>query len=381
MKKFVSYFPNYHDYHFFKDPGQIPYRFSSMGYDTSILTFKNEKEYPNTVKYCKIKFLTTSIESAKNNKIVLRYLFKNSKNIDILNVYHVDWTSLLAAYFFKLFNNKGITYLKMDNCCYTTHYEWEKILISPFYDWNYKQWFKRFLIKNILIKKIDFFSVEDNDSLNRYSRYKEIQNKIFCAYNGYTNDMFNATSTTKFQDKENIILTVGNIGNYSKANDILMDAFAKTASRSNWTLHMAGPVNPEFKPFINDFFIKNPDLKDRIIFHGMLSKELLFSLYNRTKLFILASRWEGFANVFGEAMYYKNAIITSKFVSPREIIRNKCGLVIDELDSSSLAAAILKLIQDPDLLEAYGNNSHDFAVKHLNWDKIAQNIEHKLTSK
>jgi glycosyltransferase involved in cell wall biosynthesis len=382
MKTFVTLFPNYQDFHFYKDPGQIPFRMQRFGYNSKIVSYNNSANYNITNKNIQIDFIDYNTNNRRSNFLILKYLYSNSKKIDVLNIFHVDWGSLLYAFAYKFFNKNGIVYLKMDNCCYTGEYIWEKQLNNPFYDLNPIQTFKRLLLANFFIKKVDFFSVEDEDSLLKYSKLKGIENKIFCSYNGYTNDLFIKDEEVSLTSKKNIILTVGRLGSDQKATDVILEGYSKFFSvNKNWELHLVGDIQKDFQQYIQSFFKTYPELQTKIVFHGWLDKIELFKLYRISKLFILPSKYEGFANVFSEAMFFKNVIITTKYVSPKQIIHKYCGIIIDEPNANQLANALNEISNNTSLLKLYAENGYKFAVKFLNWDKIVSEINYHINQK
>ena len=57
--------------------------------------------------------------------------------------------------------------------------------------------------------------------------------------------------------RKNIILTVGNLGTYEKATDVLLEAFAMYAVRSkntDWSLRLIGTVDESFRDCIVDYY-------------------------------------------------------------------------------------------------------------------------------
>lgn len=385
-KSFATFFPSYSDFHFYKDPGQIPFRFSKLGYKSKIICSEN-KDYSQTKNFLQVDIIQKKTFLGFGYSIYY-YFFKNSKKIDVLNMFHLDyWENLLAAFLYKLFNKKGFVYLKMDNCHNSGIYSWEKIFdrsIIPtshfkfLEEKNLKNKIKKYLIKNIFIKKIDLFSVEDEESAKFYEKkYSFLKDKLITIYNGYTVDLdinqdFHLNS---FEEKENLLITAGRLGTFQKNTMNLLEGFATTANQHNWKLKLAGPIDKDFVVHINNFFNKNPELKSRISFLGNLSKPALFDLYNKAKIFLLPSHFEAFSNVYSEAMYFGNAIITTPFTSLKEItLKNKIGLLIDPNKPEEIGSAILKMISNPDSLKLFGENARKFAIENLNWDKIVNKI-------
>lgn len=385
---FITFFPNYEDFHFWKDPGQIPYRFGLLGYKAKILSYSNG-EYSVTKKYLDIEFI-------KNQKLfgrdisLIKYFLKNSKNIDVLNVFHLhSWESFLAAFIYKIVNKKGFVYLKMDNCHSSGIYPWEKIfdkeiqpvsfLATPKETLNWK--IKKFLIKNLFIKKIDLFSVEDEESKEYFeNKYSFLRDKIIVAYNGHTIDLVDKNIIVRpFEEKENLIITVGRLGTFPKNTLNLLKGFAATAKEHNWNLELAGPIDPKFVTEKDDFLNKHPELKNRIKFVGNLAKPELFNLYNRAKIFLLPSNFEGFAIVYSEAAFFGNAIITSPYSSVKNIVtEEKMGLLVEPEEPEQIGSTIFKMINYTKQLKYFSLNSRKFSESELNWDEIVKKINKEI---
>lgn len=380
---FITYFPNYTDIHLLKDPGQIPFRFQkTLGYESHIICNSSDTDVEKSKQY--VNILTLPKGRIKRYLKLICFFIKNRKRIKLLNIFQIGFHNIFVASLCKLLVPDVFIYLKMDNCIYTGPYPWEKIFdksvipnkVFPYKKENYIQKFKNIILKNYLIDKIDLFSIEDNDSKKYYEKtYPFFIRKIVTAYNGHVADLFYDKTSL---GKENIILTVGRLGTYQKATDILLEAFAKIASNYDYSLHLAGKVDKNFQPYIEDFFKKHGELRNKTNFHGHVDKKQLFELYKRSKIFCLPSRFEGFAIVFPEAMYFKNAIITTKYVSPREIIEDKMGIIIEKDNVEELAEAITFLIENPDKIKEYGENAHNFAKQYLNWDFIVSHLHNEM---
>lgn len=377
IKQFVTLFPYYEDFHFFKDPGQIPYRMQKFGYKVKLVSFNNSKDYFYTNQYLKQEFLNSKKSRTRRSYYIFKYLYKNSRNIDILNLYHITWLTLLYSFIYKIFKREGVVYLKLDNNCFFSKYEWQVLLEERISIIKFKKKLKQKLFKYFL-SKVELFSVEDGESCKTYAKYNQLKNKIIVSYNGHTCDILGPNKIKIFSEKENILLTVSRLGTYPKNTELLLESFSEIAHRiPEWSLHLAGKINDRLAIFLVNYFKKYEYLKERIIFHGQLDRKDLFELYNRSKIFVLPSEYEGFANVFSEAFFFGNAIITTETVSPKEIIRNKCGIILHEITSKCLSSELEQLLKNPKQQEIYSENSFWFSNK-LNWDYILNEIDQKI---
>lgn len=388
-KSFVTIFPGYKDFHFFKDPGQIPYRFQKLGYNSKIVCFKNEENYTETIKNVPLALIPRNRFTRKYNLGIVFYLIFNGRSIDILNLFHLKWDSLLLAFFYKFFNPTGFVYLKMDNCHFCGEYPWE-IIFSPTDRLKFPIKKKKpieaahdFLIRKWFIHKIDLWSIEDEESQKYFEdKYQFFKKKLITIYNGHAVDLNGHSKLCRFSDKEKIILSVSNLGTYQKATEILLEAFQNVQQMCDWNLHLAGSIESKFKQYIHEYFLKYPNLKERIIFHGSLQKDKLYELYNRSGIFCLPSRFEGFAIVYSEAMFFRNPIITTSSTSVRDLINNnKLGIIVEKEDISNLTKAIIELIDNENLRETYANNSKNFADANLNWDNLCTKLNIEINKR
>jgi len=387
-KKYVTLFPAYKDFHFYKDPGQIPYRFQKKGYVSEIVCYDNDKDYPETRRYLSVNVIPMNKLNKKYNLGMILYLIMNSKRIDILNLFHLTFHSLFYAFIYKLINPSGFVYLKMDNCHHSGDYPWEKIFTSEkksaniiSQDVSKKEKRNNDLMKKYFVHKVDLWSVEDESSCEYYKKqYPFFKDRLITSLNGHTVDLHKSIKIKSFSKKENIIISVGRLGTFQKATEILLQSFQMISKDCAWNLHLAGDIAPEFKGYVDNYFVKYPELKERVVFHGSLGKDKLFELYNRSKIFCLPSRFETFANVFSEAMYFSNAIITTYNVSPRDFIKNrKMGILIERNNCHALAEAMMHFIENESLNRTYAENARTFAEEELGWDKITDELHATIT--
>jgi len=196
-------------------------------------------------------------------------------------------------------------------------------------------------------------------------------------FNGFTADK-NEFTEVVWPDKKNYILSAARFGIYEKATDVLLKAFANTKDRHDWKLILCGTIDPSFESYIKDYFKKHPDLKERVIFTGHLNRKELFDFYSQAKIFALPSRSEGFPNVISDALFFKNAIITTNKVAINDIINERMGIIIDPDAPKQLEEAILSLILNESLTKKYGEEARNFAIKELDWNLNAAILHNEM---
>ncbi len=376
---FCTLFPGYKDFHFYKDPGQIPYRLSLRGYDSRVVCFGKSADFPITGKHLRIEPLHDGYLSRKFNAGLILYLLKNSGKIDILNLFHYTWSSLFSAFIYKIVNRRGFVYLKLDDCVFARegiNAEIRDIDLLSLNGSGMKARLKNHIAGRFFTTKVDLWSIEDERSREILeARYSFCRGKLITVYNGHTADMQGAPEYSDLSDKENNIVTAGRLGSFQKAVEVLLEAYTAVAEDSDYNLHLAGPSTPQFRIDLEKYLNDNPMLINRVFYHGALSRDDLYRLLNRSRIFCLPSRFEGLAIVYPEAMYYGNVVVTTNHVSLIPVIETySTGVAVDRDDSSGLAQAILKLISNPGQMDQMSEKAHKVSSTIFNWENIINGL-------
>ena len=222
-KTFVTIFYPATNIHLVKDVGMIPYYMHKLyGYDSTLVCYKNTEQiyseigqqdyisvlddsYNNldtVVKGLKMEFIDYEGKFFSFQKSVLKYLFKNSKNIDVLNLYHFTPESFLFGFIYKLRNPKGKIFLKMD----ASLPDFESLRNTNYISNPFKNSFLK-LLRYFFIKKVDILSNETQDSVKSIGIIdKNLVKKCIYLPNGI-DDLFlkeNKIKQLDYEEKENI---------------------------------------------------------------------------------------------------------------------------------------------------------------------------------
>ena len=178
--------------------------------------------------------------------------------------------------------------------------------------------------------------------------------------------------------KEKIILASGRFeaGHY-KGFDLLIKAFGMTSN--DWSLQIAGEGKPKHIAKYKAL-AKECGVGDRVQFLGYLDNPL--QIYQRSSIFVLSSRYEGFGMVLIEAMSQGCAPIACDYKGrQREIITtDEEGIICPVDDVETLAKAIDKMILDEEYRHRVQANAIERSKYYLlenimeRWEKIFQRI-------
>lgn len=378
-RTFVTIFTDTENFHLVKDVGQVPYfMYKTEGYDAELISYKNNSEYPfleNEVKGLKLTFIPNKGRILFFETGVIQHLLTHSKSIDVLNLFHFKRDNIIYLLIYKLLNPNGRSYIKLDmDILFFKDY-------NAFLFSNYK--LKNFLLKALtrwIFKLTDHFSVETDQAREYLLKvYPELENKLICIPNGVDSLYLDKEILSRpFHEKENIILTAGRIGTEQKNTELLLEAL-KITDLKDWKVYILGPIEESFMKYIAEFYIECPQLKNKVIFTGNITdRQELFNWYNKSKIFCLSSRHEGFPIAFSEALYFGNYIISSPISSAAHLTSNgKYGTVV-KAEAAEFSKAIQNSISDGFLNKELFEEIRSYSKNNFTWSGIIKKLSDKL---
>lgn len=355
---FVTLFPNCPNYGLVKDVGQIPYSLGTVisEINAELVSCKidfdgNNLENVHGLTLTKIPFCINSFVSG------LVYLLKNAKYIDWLNLFHGGRCCYYWIKIFRMLNPNGKVYLKLD-----LSYGGCKI---------YRENKKKRAIFEKTASIADIISVESEKIKEYVGKFTNVP--INVVPNGYVE-----VSESKIGDvkRKNQFITVGRLGTYQKATDILLNAFAESSIEHNWSLKLVGPVDNSFYPVIQDYFVKYPELKKRVTFVGdVQDRAELYREYRSARTFVLPSRWEASPLVGPEALANGCRVILSDAIPPIDELTNNLefGAVVETESIESLKNAFIKEAKR-DYVENESILIKKYAKEKLSWSSICNQL-------
>lgn len=384
-RTFVTIFPICENVHLTKDLGQIPYFLHrKFGYDSKIVSYRNSSDYSNIdgeVKGLKLEFIPDKGRLSFLEKGVLAYIFKNAKQIDVLNLYIFSKYTFVYGILYKLLNRNGFLFLKLDGYN-ETFAEGQTVRHSIKKGKN--RIFKK--LENMFLRRVDLVTIENSTGEMLVKRmYPEITDKAMYLPVG-VNDLFLKEQfpvRKSFAQKENIILTVGRVGEEIKNHEMLLRALARLDLK-DWRMVFVGPVKPGFMDYYHQWIKAYPQLEPKITFTGEIARRSeVYEWYNRSKIFCMTSWKESFCHSIGEALYFGNYIFgTEGIVSMKDLTdRERYGQVLKADDDAALAEKLGKLINDPAKLEALCPQIMDYSDSCFTWSNIIGKVHERVEDK
>lgn len=365
-RTFVTLFPRAVNTSLIKDVGSIPlYMHKLNGYDSTLVTHDNDKYtyLQGEAKGLNIHFLGDTNKVGFLDVSVIKYIFNNAKNIDVLNLYHAKIYNYVYGLIYKAIKPSGKIFLKLDlnveNYCkegqfFTVNSPIKKIIYR--------------LIEKIFFKVVYIVSAETLEGVEILAKREELIGRLLYLPNGVS--LPKEIETIK--EKKNILITVGRIGTYEKNNELLLEAL-DGMDIGSWIIKFIGPMTEEFQIKLSRFIEKNPLLKDKVIATGNIeNRQQLLHEYNQAKIFCLTSISEGFPLVFPEAISFGNYVISTDLPCAREITKNNTiGKIY--ADKNELRSTLEDIFQDDSVI----STARDSIVEHsLNyrWEHIIDKL-------
>lgn len=372
----VEVFPNYQKIHNKKDPGQIPFWLTRCGNKVTIVTDNKtvgSEEFDligiEIVQLPDLKFLGIHLS-------IVWHILKNTKEIDVLFLFHLTFNTAVLSLLFKFFSKKGIVVVKLD-----TDGRLYKESIPLFFRIYHILFGETKIVPRVLSYTSDVIFIESPHSKDRIlMKYPFLKDKILVLPNGINDEMWmEQKNKVGVMQRDNKILFVGSIC-YRKGVDILIKAFANVASTySQWKLDIVGPVvESTYKEYL-DKLIYGLGLCGRVIFSWNLDGIELLKKYLECSLLCLPSRYENFPTVIIEAMFLEIPIISSNVGCVDYILDyGKCGIIFESENVNELSLQLNTILSDEQKRKNLSIVAKERVVKLFLWKDICKKMNEKL---
>jgi glycosyltransferase involved in cell wall biosynthesis len=173
-----------------------------------------------------------------------------------------------------------------------------------------------------------------------------------------------------------LILSVG-LQARRKGHDILLHALSRITDL-DWQAEIVGRAHePETARALRDLREKL-NLTQRVAIAGEVDQAVLDGLYARASLFALATRYEGYGIVFGEAMGHGLPIVSTRVGAVPGTVPPEAGHLVPPDDPEAMAAAIRRLLTDSVLRDTVAAGALRAAADLPDWHATARVVADAL---
>lgn len=342
-----------------KDCGLIPYiLYKNYDHKVSMVGAYNGP-YPyldEFIKGVELEFLPNGEISEK-----VQYLIDNAREIDALLIRGCYSTNFAVAEVYKQVNPAGRIYVGLDaNSDWMDRIKWDDDAFMQFMDC------------------CDVIATSCS-SVQKYLNEKWPW-KVEYIPNGWY-DFGREQIKPVFENKKNVILTVGRLGTLQKATEVLLEAFAQIADKiPDWKLRLVGSVEEQFQSYIEEYFERFPHLSEQVQFVGMITdREKLFLEYQEAKIFAISSDWEGGTpNVISEALHAGCVTAVTRFDAHDDATDcERCGLSAEKRDVDGYAEILYRLCAEENLKQL-SEHAYQYSKIHFDMENITARVNELL---
>jgi glycosyltransferase involved in cell wall biosynthesis len=160
-----------------------------------------------------------------------------------------------------------------------------------------------------------------------------------------------------YENREPFIFTITHLTKYNvrrKCVKEIIEAFGIVARKfPEYKLYIAGGIYDDGYAELSEK-VKMLNLKDKVIFLGRVSDEEKISLYQKCKIYVQPSFFEGFGVAIAESMACGAPVLTSNLSAIPEVVGNLAEFAEPD-NISGIAKGIIKIINDVKYAENLGN--------------------------
>ena len=176
-------------------------------------------------------------------------------------------------------------------------------------------------------------------------------------------------SLAKFRIRKPFVFFCGRLSRQKGIFD-LVEAFDDLPKGTQLVLATGKPDTPELVGELRDGI---GGRKDIVWIHEMLEDPDLVNLYNEASVFACPSIYEPFGIINLEAMACETPVVACAVGGIKEVVVDgETGFLVPPEDPDKLAAAISKVLDDPQLAARMGKAGRSRVLEQFTWDRIAE---------
>ena len=197
----------------------------------------------------------------------------------------------------------------------------------------------------------------------KISKYLNKNSKIHVVYPGIRDCFFNYNTATNSKN----LISIGNIIP-RKGHEWLIKSLSKL--KFDWHLNIIGDYSVDKDYYQRlDLLVKSYGLEDKITFLGSVETKTMLDYLKKSKLFILATHYEGFGMALLESSISGVKVITTDLPVLREVLKSRDVDFVEENNIQALAETI-----------EYNFNNHasktvSSSIGKYGWKRAARNFK------
>ncbi|CCE24384.1 putative glycosyl transferase [Methylotuvimicrobium alcaliphilum 20Z] len=202
-------------------------------------------------------------------------------------------------------------------------------------------------------------------------RYQLKSEQVYVAYNGIRTELFQPKHQAD-ADKKLRLLNVGRLVPI-KGQDLLLHALKKVCDQGH-SVHLRiigeGPERETLESLIQRLGLQN-----YVELLGAQPQETVCEYLNKTDVFVMPSRSEGFAVACLEAMAMELPVIASNVTGfPEAITDYKTGILVGLENIDQLAEAIIWMIEHPEQRLTIGKQGRETVLARFTREKVTAGL-------
>ncbi|MEM6635080.1 MAG: glycosyltransferase family 4 protein [Pseudomonadota bacterium] len=166
-----------------------------------------------------------------------------------------------------------------------------------------------------------------------------------------------------------LILSVGLLA-ARKGHDVILDALGQIRHLP-WQAQIVGKTHDPAVALSLRRQSETLDLADRVVFAGELDGPELHNRFRSASIFALATRYEGYGMVLGEAMTFGLPIVSTRVGAVPDTVGD-AGLLVAANDPTAFADALLRILKDPVAAQTYSERSFRRSTQLPDWHDTAR---------
>lgn len=229
--------------------------------------------------------------------------------------------------------------------------------------------FLKFYIFKGALNRVECISYESINVENKIKKSKLFQNEINKLIH-IPNCIPESSDVYTFEklEKENIFLTVGRLGTYQKNTELIISVI-RELDLDKWRFIFIGEMTNNIEKELDELKKLGKNIE---IIGEVENRDKLINYYLRSKVFILSSRYEGFATVLVEAGLFGNYIISTDVNGAKDITNDfKYAKRIDS--GLDLHNSMLEIINDKVDIESKIEMQKHYVSENFNWNSVINN--------